>query len=226
MLLQLLSAVNAVFFMLRVSSGGAFPKPLPKDRERLALEQSAQGDIAARNLLIEHNMRLVAHIVKKYYASREDQDDLISIGTIGLIKGISSFDYTKGHKLTTYISRCVENEILMYFRTLKKQSKEISLSEPIEGDDDGSSLSLLDTISVPDTMGDDLDMSESQKRLYQYLTKDLDEREKDIIIMRYGLFGTKEFTQKEIAEQRGISRSYVSRIEKRALEKLQHCFDK
>ena len=226
MLFQLLSAVNAVFFMLRVSPGGAFPKPLNKEQERLALEMAAQGDISARNLLIEHNMRLVAHIVKKYYASREDQDDLISIGTIGLIKGIASFDYTKGHKLTTYISRCVENEILMYFRTLKKQSKEISLSEPIEGDDDGSSLSLLDTISVPDTMSDDLDFSESQKRLYVYLTKDLDEREKEIIIMRYGLFGTKEYTQKEIAERQGISRSYVSRIEKRALEKLQRCFDK
>ncbi len=221
---DIMSMLGSLFFMLRVSpKGSAFPKPLSREKEKEALEEMEKGSIEARNLLIEHNMRLVAHIVKKYYAGREDQDDLISIGTIGLIKGVSSFDVSKGKKLTTYVSRCIENEILMYFRAIKKQAGDVSLSEPIDGDDEGS-LFLLDTISVPDTLAEDLDMSERQKKLYEYIAQNLDGREREIVIMRYGLFGTREYTQKEIAEIKGISRSYVSRIEKKALEKLKDRF--
>ena len=221
---DIMSMLGSLFFMLRVSpKGSAFPKPLSREKEKEALEEMEKGSIEARNLLIEHNMRLVAHIVKKYYAGREDQDDLISIGTIGLIKGVSSFDVSKGKKLTTYVSRCIENEILMYFRAIKKQAGDLSLSEPIDGDDEGS-LFLLDTISVPDTLAEDLDMSERQKKLYEYIAQNLDGREREIVIMRYGLFGTREYTQKEIAEIKGISRSYVSRIEKKALEKLKDRF--
>ena len=204
---DIMSMLGSLFFMLRVSpKGSAFPKPLSREKEKEALEEMEKGSIEARNLLIEHNMRLVAHIVKKYYAGREDQDDLISIGTIGLIKGVSSFDVSKGKKLTTYVSRCIENEILMYFRAIKKQAGDVSLSEPIDGDDEGS-LFLLDTISVPDTLAEDLDMSERQKKLYEYIAQNLDGREREIVIMRYGLFGTREYTQKEIAEIKGISRS-------------------
>ena len=221
---DIMSMLGSLFFMLRVSpKGSAFPKPLSREKEKEALEEMEKGSIEARNLLIEHNMRLVAHIVKKYYAGREDQDDLISIGTIGLIKGVSSFDVSKGKKLTTYVSRCIENEILMYFRAIKKQAGDVSLSEPIDGDDEGS-LFLLDTISVPDTLAEDLDMSERQKKLYEYIAQNLDGREREIVIMRYGLFGTREYTQKEISEIKGISRSYVSRIEKKALEKLKDRF--
>lgn len=223
-LFDIMSMLGSLFFMLRVSpKGSAFPKPLSREKEKEALEKMEKGSIEARNLLIEHNMRLVAHIVKKYYAGREDQDDLISIGTIGLIKGVSSFDVSKGKKLTTYVSRCIENEILMYFRAIKKQAGDVSLSEPIDGDDEGS-LFLLDTISVPDTLAEDLDMSERQKKLYEYIAQNLDGREREIVIMRYGLFGTREYTQKEISEIKGISRSYVSRIEKKALEKLKDRF--
>lgn len=223
-LFDIMSMLGSLFFMLRVSpKGSAFPKPLSREKEKEVLEEMEKGSIEARNLLIEHNMRLVAHIVKKYYAGREDQDDLISIGTIGLIKGVSSFDVSKGKKLTTYVSRCIENEILMYFRAIKKQAGDVSLSEPIDGDDEGS-LFLLDTISVPDTLAEDLDMSERQKKLYEYIAQNLDGREREIVIMRYGLFGTREYTQKEIAEIKGISRSYVSRIEKKALEKLKDRF--
>lgn len=223
-LFDIMSMLSSLFFMLRVSpKGSAFPKPLSREKEKEALEEMEKGSIEARNLLIEHNMRLVAHIVKKYYAGREDQDDLISIGTIGLIKGVSSFDVSKGKKLTTYVSRCIENEILMYFRAIKKQAGDVSLSEPIDGNDEGS-LFLLDTISVPDTLAEDLDMSERQKKLYEYIAQNLDGREREIVIMRYGLFGTREYTQKEIAEIKGISRSYVSRIEKKALEKLKDRF--
>lgn len=227
MFFNVMSTLGSLFYMLRVSpKGSAFPKPLSKEQEKEALIRMSQGDAQARDMLIEHNMRLVAHIVKKYYAAREDQDDLISIGTIGLIKGISSFNAEKGSKLTTYVSRCIENEILMYFRVLKKQANEISLSEPIDGEDEGGALSIMDTISVPDTMAEDFDFAESQRRLYEYIARNLDERERDIIIMRYGLFGTREYTQKEIAEIKGISRSYVSRIETKALKKLRSEFER
>lgn len=217
---------NTIFFMLRISPGsGSFPKPLSAREEREALEKMAQGDVEAKNLLIEHNLRLVAHVVKKYYAGKEDQDDLISIGTIGLIKAISSFDLSKGAKLATFAARCVENEILMYFRSIKKQSCEISLSEPIDSDKDGNALSLLDVISCDDNMLEAIDLSDRQALLRHYVATALDERERSVILMRYGLFGKKVLTQREIAQKCGISRSYVSRIEKKALGKLEKCFD-
>jgi len=218
--------IHAIFFMLRISpSTGSFPKPLSAAEERDALRRMADGDPDARALLIEHNLRLVAHVVKKYYAAREDQEDLISVGTIGLIKAISSFDSSKNIRLATYSAKCIENEILMYFRTLRKQSLEVSLSEPIDSDKDGNTLSLLDVISCDDNMLEEIDLCDRQRALRLSVFQVLDEREKNIVIQRYGLFGTKPLTQREIAEKTGISRSYVSRIEKKALRKLQAVLD-
>ena len=188
--------------------------------ERDCLDRLAQGDPEARNTLIEHNLRLVAHIVKKYYFQHADQDDLISIGTIGLIKGISSFDPAKGARLATYAARCIENEILMHFRSQKKLQGEISLSESIESDRDGNSLQLMDVIGMDDTMLEDLYDRDSALRLRRLVNQCLTRRESEIIRLRYGLGGTVPLTQREIASTFGISRSYVSRIEKRALEKL------
>ena len=223
---SLLLFANSLFFILRIAPGaGSFPKPLSAQEERDALERMAQGDAQARSLLIEHNLRLVAHVVKKYYAAKEDQDDLISIGTIGLIKAISSFDVSKGAKLATYAARCVENEILMHFRATKRQGCEVSLSDPIDRDKDGNALSLIDVISSDDNMLDEIDLSDRQVKLYRYMAEALDERERDILFMRYGLLGKKALTQREVAEKCGISRSYVSRIEKKALEKLARCFE-
>lgn len=223
---SLLLFANSLFFILRIAPGaGSFPKPLSAQEERDALERMAQGDAQARSLLIEHNLRLVAHVVKKYYAAKEDQDDLISIGTIGLIKAISSFDVSKGAKLATYAARCVENEILMHFRATKRQGCEVSLSDPIDSDKDGNALSLIDVISSDDNMLDEIDLSDRQVKLYRYMAEALDERERDILFMRYGLLGKKALTQREVAEKCGISRSYVSRIEKKALEKLARCFE-
>ena len=185
----------------------------------------AAGDLSARDRLIEHNLRLVAHVVKKYYASHEDQDDLISIGTIGLIKGISSFDASKNIRLATYAAKCIENEILMYFRSLKKQSLEISLSEPIDSDKDGNALSLLDIISCDEDMLEEIDISDRKRLIYKYISERLDDREREIIILRYGLFDLQPLTQREIAAKCGISRSYVSRIEKKAVKKLREAFD-
>ena len=216
---------DAFFWMLRVSPiTGSFPQPLSAAREREALEALQAGDTAAKDLLIEHNLRLVAHVVKKYYASREDQDDLVSIGTIGLIKAISTFKPDKNIRLATYACRCIENEILMYFRTLRKQSQEVSLSEPIDNDSDGNAISLLDVISCEDTMLEQVELSDRQQLLYHYLSTALDEREREILLLRYGLVGAQPLTQREVADHCGISRSYVSRIEKKALQKLSDCF--
>lgn len=209
------------FFMLRVApAAGSFPRPLSPAEEQEALRAMKAGDARARERLIEHNLRLVAHVVKKYYAAREDQDDLISIGTIGLIKGISSFDPAKGARLATYAARCIENEILMHFRSQKKLQGEVSLSESIESDRDGNSLQLMDVIGVDDTMLEDLYDRDSALRLRQLVYQCLTRREAEVIRLRYGLGGTIPLTQREIASTFGISRSYVSRIEKRALEKL------
>jgi len=212
---------DAFFWMLRVSPvTGSFPQPLSSAQERAALEAMQAGDPAARDKLIEHNLRLVAHVVKKYYASREDQDDLVSIGTIGLIKAVSTFKPDKNIRLATYACRCIENEILMYFRTLRKQSQEVSLSEPIDNDSDGNAISLLDVISCEDTMLEQVELSDRQQLLYRYLTEALEPREREILFLRYGLTGRPPLPQREVADQCGISRSYVSRIEKKALEKL------
>jgi len=222
----ILLMLNSLFFSLRVSDGGgSFPRPLKADEERIYLERYAAGDLEARNVLIEHNLRLVAHIVKKYYTQSSNQDDLISIGTIGLIKGISTFKADKNVRLATYASRCIENEILMHFRSQKKLQGEVSLSDTLDGDGDGNSLSLMDVISVDDDMLENLDARDSCIQVRQYVERCLSDREKMIITMRYGLNNQPPKTQREIAAQSGISRSYVSRIEKKALKKLKDAFE-
>jgi len=198
-----------VFSMLRVSVGGSFPKPLSEEEEQILLKRSAEGDCDARNTLIEHNLRLVAHIIKKYYASASEQDDLISIGTIGLIKAINTYKPDKGTKLATYTARCIENEILMHFRATKKLAGEVSLSDPIETDKEGNALALMDIISSDDNALETVDMQDTCVSLYKSLAL-LDERERSIIAMRYGVLGCrKPLTQREIADRAGISRSYV-----------------
>ena len=222
----ILLMLNSLFFSLRVSDGGgSFPRPLKADEERMYLERYAAGDLEARNVLIEHNLRLVAHIVKKYYTQSSNQDDLISIGTIGLIKGISTFKADKNVRLATYASRCIENKILMHFRSQKKLQGEVSLSDTLDGDGDGNSLSLMDVISVDDDMLENLDARDSCIQVRQYVERCLSDREKMIITMRYGLNNQPPKTQREIAAQSGISRSYVSRIEKKALKKLKDAFE-
>ena len=209
----LLLMLNGLFVTLRLSggTGGSFPRPLKAEEERMYLERCAAGDLEARNILIEHNLRLVAHIIKKYYTQTDDQDDLISIGTIGLIKGISTFKADKNVRLATYASRCIENEILMHFRSRKKLQGEVSLSDTLEADGDGSSLSLMDVISVDDDMLDNLDARESCIRVRRCVKECLNQREAMIIGLRYGLGGQNPLTQREIAARCGISRSYVSR---------------
>lgn len=211
---------NFLFLILHVTDTDAFPKPLPKKEENKLLEKLSQGDEKARKKLIEHNLRLVAHIVKKYYANYSEQDDLISIGTIGLIKGINSFNVEKGTKLATYCARCIENEILMYFRNNKKISQEISFSEPIDTDSEGNPLTLMDIIAIDDTIVDDIDTKNKLVKLIKIINKIDNERDKTIIVKRYGLDGNMPLTQKEIAKELKISRSYVSRIEKRILEEI------
>ena len=212
---------HALFFPLRLSgASGSFPRTLKPDEERACLARLAAGDLRARDTLIVHNLRLVAHIVKKYYAVSGDQDDLISIGTIGLIKGITTFDPDKGVRLATYASRCIENEILMYFRSQKKLQGEVSLSDTLDAEAEGGSLSLMDVIQVDDTMLEELSAKDAGKTVRSCVDSCLDDREKLVVSLRYGLTGRPPLTQREIAGQCGISRSYVSRIEKKALEKL------
>jgi len=216
----LLLMLSGSFFTLRISGGGSFPRPLKAEEEQECLERMAQGDMEARNKLIEHNLRLVSHIIKKYYTQNRDQDDLISIGTIGLIKGISTFKMDKNVRLATYLSRCIENEILMHFRATKKLQGEVSLSDSLENDPEGNALSLMDVISVDDTMLEDLDAKESCLKVRRCVAACLTEREAEVINLRYGLDGGEPLTQREVAAKYNISRSYVSRIEKKAVEKL------
>lgn len=216
----LLLLVNTLCFPLRMGSAGSFPRPLKPEEEQRYLARMAQGDLEARNKLIEHNLRLVSHILKKYYVQASDQDDLISIGTIGLIKGISTFRPDRKVRLATYASRCVENEILMYFRSQRKYQGDVSLSDSLEGDGEGSALSLMDVIRVEDDMLEDLDARESCAKVRQCVDRCLDERERRVITLRYGLDGAPARTQREVAAACGISRSYVSRLEKKALETL------
>jgi RNA polymerase sporulation-specific sigma factor len=209
------------FLMLRLSeSSGSFPKPLTAAEERKYIDLYMTGDMDARNVLIERNLRLVAHIIKKYYTQSGDQDDLISIGTIGLIKGISTYKPEKSVRLATYASRCIENEILMYFRSQKKSAGDVSLSDSLDTDGEGNNLLLMDIISVDDDMFDNLSAQETCAQLKEHIAKVLTEREAEIVAMRYGLNGRQPRTQREIAADCGISRSYVSRIEKKALQKL------
>ncbi|MDP4153022.1 MAG: RNA polymerase sporulation sigma factor SigK [Bacillota bacterium] len=222
----LLSVVmtNVVFLLLYVSGGRSFPKPLTPAEERKYLQLSREGDKHARDVLIERNLRLVVHIIKKYYSSINDQDDLISIGTMGLIKAIDTFDIKKGTHLATYAARCIENEILMYFRSYKKSAGDISLNDPIDTDKDGNTLSLIDILSCEESIIDNVDLENRVTLLHKFMDSMLTDRERNIIIMRYGLNGTKPKTQQQIAKLLNISRSYVSRIEKKALQNLYKAF--
>ncbi len=212
------------YFALHVKGAGSFPPPLSAEREAELLEKSRNGDDDARNELIEHNLRLVAHIVKKYYNTGADQDDMISIGTIGLIKAVSTFNTDKGIHLATYASRCIENEILMFFRNQKKTAQDVFISDPIDTDKDGNTLTLIDVIADKSDIADEIDTKIKVEKLRVILPVCLTERERLIIEMRYGLCGREELTQREIAKKLNISRSYVSRIEKSALEKLRKQF--
>lgn len=223
----LLLTLNGLFFTLRLAgSTGSFPRALTREEEQNCLERMAQGDTDARDELIEHNLRLVAHIVKKYYTPNGDQDDLISIGTIGLIKGVSTFKPDKNVRLATYASRCVENEILMYFRSQRKLQGELSLSDSLDNDDESGSLSLMDVVRVEDNMLEELNLRDSCAKVRRCVDTCLSGREAHIIHLRYGLDDQPPLTQREVASLCGISRSYVSRIEKKALEKLRVEYEK
>lgn len=212
--------MNSFLLMLRIAPGDSFPKPLSREEERLRVERWMQGDIESRNILVEHNLRLVAHIIKKYFTQTEDIDDLISIGTIGLIKGINTYKPDKGVRLATYASRCIENEILMHFRASKKSAGDLSLSDALDVDSEGNGLSVMDVVALEEDLADTLGSRELCGCLRGCIAKTLDKREAQIIALRYGLDGREPRTQRETAQLCGISRSYVSRIEKKALEKL------
>ena len=216
--------LSSMLYSLRLSSG-SFPKPLSAKEEQEYLEKAAAGDLEARNILIERNLRLVAHIMKKYYAQTSDQEDLISIGTIGLIKAVSTFDAGKGIRLATYAARCVENEILMHFRSPRKSASDVSLSDYIETGKDGTALSLMDVVCQDDDMFDRISSREDVRLLRQYMGEVLDDREQKVLTLRYGLDGKEPLPQREVAQQCNISRSYISRIEKKALEKLRSAFE-
>lgn len=218
-LLSFLAGFSAV--ILSSAGGNSFPPPLSHDEESELFEKARfDKDMSARAKLIEHNLRLVAHIVRKYYSSSPAEEDLISIGTIGLIKSVDSFDIKNGARFATYAAKCIQNEILMYFRSQKKLSQEVSINETIDTDRDGNPLTYIDIIKCEDTIADDIDAKIKLTKAEKYIMKGLNDREREIITMRYGLGSTSAKTQREVAEKLGISRSYVSRIEKTALEKI------
>lgn len=225
MLFEILNGMY-MFFILHLTSGNVYPKPLSAADEKKYLARVAQGDKEARNILVEHNLRLVAHIVKKYYTGTNDYDDLLSVGVVGLIKAINTFDAAKTRRLSSYASICIQNEILMMFRNNKKTHQEISLSESVDSDKDGNNLVLMDVIAVDDDIVERIDTKFKSEKLQQYINEELDEREKTVIELRYGLNGHKEKTQREIAAMLNISRSYISRIETKALKKLRQRYDK
>ena len=217
----LLLMLNGLFFTLRLANNtGSFPRALTREEEQDCLNRMARGDADARDKLIEHNLRLVAHVAKKYYISTGEQEDLISIGTIGLIKGVTTFKPDRNVRLATYASRCIENEILMHFRAQRKLQGELSLSESLDADGDSDSLELMDVVRVDDTMLEDLDLRDACRKVRRSVETCLTPREAHIIRLRYGLDDRQPLTQREVAVLCGISRSYVSRIEKKALEKL------
>lgn len=211
--------LSSLLYSLQLSSG-SFPRPLTREEESHYLELAAKGDLDARNVLVERNLRLVAHIMKKYYTLTSDQEDLISIGTIGLMKGISTFDPSKGARLATYAARCVENEILMHFRSQRKSAQDVSLSDYIETGADGAPLALMDVISEDTDLLEQVTGRETADRLRRAVDDCLTDQERTVIRLRYGLSGGEPLRQREVALKTGISRSYVSRIEKRALQKL------
>lgn len=205
-----LAAANLLYFVLHVTNSGSFPRPLSAAEERHYLALLKAGDENARNVLIERNLRLVVHIIKKYYSTAKDQDDLISIGTIGLIKAVSTFNGEKGTRLATYAARCIENEILMYFRNQKKSAQDVYISDPIDTDKDGNQLTLMDIISCDDTILEDVDLKMKAEKLHRFILTALEPRERMIVELRYGLNGHRPKTQREVAKILGISRSYVS----------------
>ena len=217
---------NLLYFALHISGVSAFEKPLSKSEEEECFQKMEEGDKEARDKLIEHNLRLVAHIIKKYYSSYSDQEDLISIGTIGLIKAVESYKHDKKTRFATYASRCIENEILMFFRRSKKTNKDVYIQDPIDSDKDGNSLSLMDMMKSDENIMEEIEQKLNEERLYKIIEEKLSPREKNIIVMRYGLYNTSPKTQKEIAELEGISRSYISRIEKNVVEILKNEFEK
>lgn len=203
----------------------SFPNPLTPSEEKYYIQKYTEGDLQAKHILIERNLRLVAHVIKKYQYLDEDPEDLISIGTIGLIKAVVTFNPDKGNRLAAYASRCVENEILMYLRAKKKTNKEISLYEPIGTDREGNEIKLYDIIETGEfDVPEKVYLKENVQKLYEKVESELSNREKLVLKMRYGLYNGEEYTQREIARQLGISRSYVSRIEKSAIEKLRKFF--
>lgn len=216
--------LSGLMYSLQLSTG-SFPKPLTAQEERHYLALSAKGDLEARNILIERNLRLVAHIMKKYYAQAADQEDLISIGTIGLIKGVESFDPSKGARLATYAARCVENEILMYFRSQKKSSQDVSLSDYIDTGADGAALALMDVVSDEEDLLERVSDREDIRKLCKAVDSVLTEQERLVVVARYGLGTGIPMRQREVADKTGISRSYVSRIEKKALQKLRKALE-
>ena len=216
--------LSGLLYSLQLQSG-SFPKPLTPEEERHYLALAAQGDLEARNVLIERNLRLVSHILKKYYANSSDQEDLISIGTIGLIKGISTFDGSKGARLATYAARCVENEILMYFRSQRKSSQDVSLSDYIETGADGAPLALMDVVGQEEDLLERFSNKEQIRQVCRAVDRVLTPQERQVIVLRYGLGGGTPRRQREVAELTGISRSYVSRIEKKALGKLRRALE-
>ena len=216
--------LSSMMYTLQLNSG-SFPKPLSQKEEAHYLALAAEGDLNARNILIERNLRLVAHIMKKYYTQSADQEDLISIGTIGLIKGITTFDASKGARLATYAARCAENEILMYFRSQRKSAQDVSLSDYIETGTDGAALSLMDVVAEDADLLDRITTREQIRQLRSAVNTVLTEQEKEVVQLRYGLTGRTAMRQREVAEVTGISRSYISRIEKRALQKLRQAID-
>lgn len=217
---------SAIFVVGYIQSSNLFPEPLSSEEEKDCLERLKNGDEEARNILIERNLRLVAHVTKKYVTTNVDQDDLISIGTIGLIKGINSFDTSKNIRLATYAARCIENEILMFLRTSKKTKSEVYLNEPIGKDKDDNEVTLMEILETDDkSIEDEIDLKMKVKKLYTKMKETLKDREKMILELRFGLGGTKPKTQNEIASMMGISRSYVSRIETKAIGKLSKEFE-
>lgn len=216
---------HLVCFFLHVETSGAFRKPLSQKEELLCFQKMKAGDQSAREKLILHNMRLVAHIIKKYYANQVEQEDLLSIGTVGLMKAVSTFDYEKGARFATYASRCIENEILMHFRTCRKQGDAVSMGEPIDTDKDGNQLTLLDIMDDGSDIQEQVAAQMQTQQLYQFLHHALSPREVEILVHRYGLYGQMPMTQREVAKKMGISRSYVSRLEKRAIAVLRKQYD-
>ena len=218
--------VSSALLMLRLGdNASSFPRPLKAQEEQEYIQRAMEGDMEARNKLIEHNLRLVMHIIKKYYTTSADAEDLVSIGTIGLIKGVSTYRPDKGVRLATYASKCIENEILMHFRGMKKSAGDVSLSEALDTDSEGEGLALLDTISCDQDMLEDISRWETVEQVRKAVDAVLDGREAEVVRLRYGLGGQPPLPQREVASRIGISRSYVSRIEKKALEKLRRHLD-